>query len=166
MPFLSALDSAAARRAIAMGDDATLERYLREDGGNPVTSATGSTANMTAGVTLFNRAAGFTATLPNATGSGAVCTAIIQTAITSGSGIIKVARAADTLIGMVTFATATFGAASGEAAGGTDDTITLTAANGGVQGTILTFTDVAPNLWLIQGTMNSTTAAAPFSAGV
>jgi hypothetical protein len=165
MPYFSALDSAAARSAISRGDDLALERYLREGGGNPVVNITGATAFLTAGTSLFNRAAGITATLPLATGSGQVCTVVIQTTM-SGSAIVKVGRAADTFIGMVTFATATFGAASGEAAGGTDDTITLTAANGGVQGTIMTFTDVAPNLWLIQGTLNSTTAAAPFSASV
>jgi hypothetical protein len=57
------------------------------------------------------------------------------------------------------FATTTFAAGSTEALGGTDALITLVAASGGVKGTYITFTDIATNLWLVDGIMAATTAA-------
>jgi hypothetical protein len=166
MPITSAQDAVAMRSAIARGDDYALERYLREGGDTPLINATGATITLSPGITTFNRAAGITATLPLATGSGAVCTVVVVTTLSGGSGVIKVGRSADTMIGMMYFGTVTFAAGSMEAVGGTDDTITLVAASGGVQGTIVTCTDIAPNLWLVDGKLASTTAATVLSATV
>ena len=166
MPYASTLDTAAARSAISRGDDLALERYLREGGNNPVQNITAATAYLIPGTNLYNRGTGITGTLPLATGSGAVVTVVVQTTISSGSGIIKVGRAADTMIGFVVSGTASFAAGSTEAVGGTDDTITLVAASGGVQGTVVTLTDIAPNLWLVDGKLNGTTPATVLSATV
>jgi hypothetical protein len=161
MPYTT-LDAAAARRAIYHGDDATLERYLREGGQSPTTpmSTTATTGLLSPGTNLINKATGgFTYTLPPATGSQTVVRAVVQTAITSGNGIIKTATVADFMVGMMTFATTTFAAGSTEALGGTDALITLVAASGGVKGTVITFTDIAPNLWLVDGIVAGTTPA-------
>lgn len=161
MPYTS-LDAAAARKAIYSGDDGALERYLRESGGSPVTpmSTTAATGVLSPGINLINKATGgFNYTLPPATGSQNIIRVVLQTAITSGTCIIRTATSADSMAGMMTFGTATFGAGSTEAIGGTDALITLTAAAGGVKGTYIVFLDVAPTLWIIDGMMASTTSA-------
>lgn len=161
MPYTT-LDAAAARRAIYHGDDATLERYLREGGLSPVTSvSTTATAGALAiGTNMLNKATGSNVyTLPPATGSGSVIRAIIQTTITSGSTIIKTATNADFMTGMLLSGTVTFAASSTQVVGGTNALITLVAASGGVKGTVITFTDIAPNLWLVDGLLAGTTPA-------
>jgi hypothetical protein len=161
MPYTQ-LDAAAARRAIYHGDDATLERYLREGGATPLNSmsTTATTGILSGGFNMINKATGgFTYTLPPATGSLNIIRVVVQTAITSGNGIIKTATVADFMTGMMMFATTTFGAGSIEAIGGTDALITLVAASGGQKGTYIVFIDIAPNLWLVDGIMASTTAA-------
>ena len=160
MPYTSTLDSAAARSAISRGDDLALERYLREGGGNPVQNITAATGNLIPGTNLINKATGSNVyLLPAATGSQNTVRVVIQTTITSGSCIIKAATNADFFVGMLAFATTTFAAGSTEALGGTDALFTLVAASGGVKGTAISFIDVAPNLWLVQGVLASTTAA-------
>jgi hypothetical protein len=161
MPF-TPLEAAAARKAIFHGDDATLERYLREGGSAPVSTppltATGGT--LTPGTTLINKpTGGFTYVLPPATGSQNVIRVVIAAAITSGNGIIKTTSAADSMVGMVVYGLAAFGAGSSEAIGGTDALLTLVAASGGQKGTVITFTDLATNLWLVDGLLSSTTSA-------
>jgi hypothetical protein len=166
MPYSSVLDMAAARSAISRGDDLALERYLREGSNSPVVIATGATIALSPGTTIYQRAAGIVGTLPLASGSMAVCNIVVGTTLSGGSGIIKVGRAADTMIGFMVFGTVTFAAGSTEAVGGTDDTITLVAASGGVQGTIITLTDILPNLWLVDGKLAATTSATVLSATV
>jgi hypothetical protein len=166
MPYASTLETAAARSAISKGDLTALERYLRDGGNNPVVSITTATATLIPGTNLYNKADGITGTLPAATGSQAVVRVVIQTAITSSNAIIKVANTTDVMVGMLTYATTTFAAGSTEAAGGTDDTITLTAASGGVKGTVITLTDIASGLWLVDGLLASTTGATALSATV
>jgi hypothetical protein len=160
MPYLSSLDSAAARNAIAGGDNRETARYLSEGGNNPIQNITGTTGRLISGTNLINVATGGTTlTLPAASGSQATVRAVVQTAITSGNVVIKTATNADFFVGMLTYATTTFAAGSTEALGGTDALLTLVAASGGVKGTTITFTDIAPNLWLVQGTLSSTTGA-------
>jgi hypothetical protein len=161
MPF-TPLEAAAARKAIFSGDDTALERYLREGGSSPISSpATAQVSGtLTTGTTLINKpTGGFVFTLPPATGSQNVVRVVISTAITSGNGIIKTASAADFMTGLLTYGTATFGAGSSHAVGGTNALITLVAASGGQKGTVLTFTDIATNLWLVDGLLASTTSA-------
>jgi len=160
MPYGSALDTAAARSAISRGNNREAARYLREGGNNPVQNITGTTGNLISGTNTINVATGGTTLLlPAATGSQEIVRAVVQTAITSGNVIIKTKTNADFFVGMLTYATTTFAAGSTEALGGTDALLTLVAASGGVKGTVITFTDIAPNLWLVQGTLSSTTAA-------
>jgi hypothetical protein len=160
MPYGSALDTAAARNAIQHGDMREASRYLREGGNNPVQNITGTTGTLIPGTNLINVATGGTTLLlPAANGSQNHVRIVVQTAITSGNVIIKAATNADFFVGMLTYATTTFAAGSTEALGGTDALLTLVAASGGVKGTTITFTDIAPNLWLVQGTLSSTTGA-------
>lgn len=163
MPYASALDAAAARKAIYSGDDAQLERYLREGGNNPVTSATGATASG-AGTIVMNRAAGVTYTLPPATGSQTRVFVVVQTTFT-GSGIIKVANSLDSFIGNITFVTTALAAGSEMAPPAGSDTITMNGGTtGGAQGSMVELIDVAPTLWLIRGELVCVGAAAsPYS---
>ena len=95
-------------------------------------STTATTGILSGGFNMINKATGgFTYTLPPATGSLNIIRVVVQTAITSGNGIIKTATVADFMTGMMMFATTTFGAGSIEAVGGTDALITLVAASGG-----------------------------------
>lgn len=167
MPYTSALDAAAARRAIAMGDDNALERYLREGTGGPTVTATGAAAAGASGggTTIMNRATGVTLTLPKANGTQEKHTVIVATTFSGGSGIIKVANSVDSMIGTVTMSTATLAAGSMQAAPAGSDTITMNGTTtGGAAGSQLTLTDVAANTWLVEGTLICVGAAAtPFS---
>jgi hypothetical protein len=169
MAYGSTLDTAAARAAISKGDDLALERYLREGGNNPVQNCTSATANLIPGTNIYNRAGGITGTLPNATGSQEVVTVVVGTTLTS-SGIIRVARAADTMIGTCISSTLAGTGAFTDGVGGTDDTITMAAGSGtqgGLIGSTIKLTDIAPNLWLVDGKIIGTgTMVTSFSAGV
>ena len=173
MPYGSALDTAAARAAISKGDDLALERYLREGGNNPVQNITSATANLIFGTNLYNRGAGIVGTLPLATGSQDKVRVVVQTLV-AGTTSIKVARAADEMSGTLIGATTTAGAgimisATQTGAAAThSDTITMngTTTGGGV-GTVIVLTDIAPNLWLVEGSLISVGAlTTPFSAAV
>jgi hypothetical protein len=162
----NALDSAAARSAIARGDDYMLERYLREGGANKsVVSITAATVTLNridheGRITLFNRAAGIVATLPAATGSQDKYTVIVQTTLT-GSGVIKVGNTTDVLTGNVGISTATFAAASNEAATGADDTLTMNGSTtGGLQGSKVECVDIAAGLWMIDANLVGSGAVA------
>jgi hypothetical protein len=105
--------------------------------------------------------------LPNATGSGDVYKLVVETVPTSNSYIIKVARAADAMIGMINSTDDTLDNKVGfYAVAGISDTITLNrSTTGGVtRGETITLTDYAPNLWLVEGDVSNTgTPATPFS---
>jgi len=117
---------------------------------------------------VVNRAAGCTVTLPAASGSGACYTVMVGTTISSNSFILKVANASDTMVGQLASATTTLGTASSEAAGGTDDTITMNGTTtGGIAGSVVKATDIAANLWLVDGKLvGSGTLATSLSAAV
>lgn len=119
-------------------------------------------------VVVLNRAAGVTATLPAATGSGAVFRFIVGTAVTSNNDIIKVADATDVMAGSLIVtdqadgSTATFGTVAAS------DTITLNGGTtGGLAGGLITLVDVATNLYSVSGvTVGNGSEATPFSATV
>lgn len=117
-------------------------------------------------VVTVNRAAGTTITLPAAVGDGDVYTFLVGTTISSNSFIIKVANASDTMAGGVAISTDIAGVTM--LAGGTNDTITMSGSTtGGVAGSFVRLTDVAANLWMVEGFLCSTGAeATPFSATV
>lgn len=114
------------------------------------------------------RAAGITATLPAATGSGNVYRFWVSVAVTSNSNIIKVANASDTMQGTLHTALAAGGAPFSETAGGTDDTITMNGTTtGGLIGSYVELVDQAANVWSVYGTLaGSGTLASSLSATV
>jgi hypothetical protein len=138
---------------------------------NPIAVTASTTLDWTkhGGVTLVvNKADGFTITLPAASGSGVEFDVLVGTTISSNSGIIAVANATDTMYGVITTATTTTGAGTHEAAGGTDDTITMNGTTtGGIAGSRVKLKDVASGKWLIHGELiGSGTLATPLSAAV
>lgn len=136
-------------------------------------SVTAATVTLTAAthggkVVVFNRAAGVTATLPAATGSGETFRIYVGTAITSNSGIVQVANSSDTMIGFVLSTLAAGGTTFGESAGGTDDTITMNGSTtGGLAGSYIECVDWAANVWQVRGLLaGSGTLASALSAAV
>lgn len=119
-------------------------------------------------IITLNRAAGQAVTLPPAIGSGAKLTFVVGTTITSNTTTIKVANSSDTMIGNVHTETTTAGAGLHEAAGGTDDTITMNGTTtGGIAGSTVEVVDIAANLWQINGNLvGSGTLATSLSATV
>lgn len=117
-------------------------------------------------VVTVNRAAGCTVTLPASTGKGDEYTFYVGTTISSNSFIIKVANSSDTMAGGVAISTDIAGITM--LAGGTNDTITMSGSTtGGVAGSWVKLTDVALNVWMVNGFLCSTGAeATPFSATV
>lgn len=142
-------------------------------GGTQVVSITAATVALTAAdhggkVVALNRAAGVTATLPAATGSGEVFRIYVGTAVTSNSDIIQVANASDTMVGTIISTLAAGGTTFGETAQGTDDTITMNGTTtGGLIGSYVELTDWAANVWLVNGRLaGSGTLASMLSAAV
>ncbi len=119
-------------------------------------------------VVSLNRAAGVTVTLPAASGSGDRYYVHVGTTVTLNNHIIQVANSSDTMAGVITTATTTTGAGTHEAAGGTDDTITMNGSTtGGIVGSYFELIDVATNLWMVVGHMvGSGVLATPLSAAV
>lgn len=119
-------------------------------------------------IIVLNRAAGVTATLPAATGSGAIFRFTVGTAVTSNSDVIKVADGTDVLQGTLTVSdvadgsTATFGTVAAS------DTITLNGGTtGGRLGGMITITDIATDLYAVTGVVvGNGIEATPFSATV
>lgn len=125
------------------------------------TTAAGSTLTVTRAThlgryILLDTLTGSVATLPAATGTGDKYRFFVSVAPTSNNHIVKVANASDTMVGTITSVpTAIAGAVtanSAEAAGGTDDTITMNGTTGGgIAGSYIECTDIATNLWLVEG---------------
>lgn len=116
-------------------------------------------------IITLNRAAGITATLPAAEGTGNVYTFFVGTTLT-GSGIIQAASAADSFGGGVGVATDAAGVTAPTAA--TSDTLTMNGSTtGGIVGSMVKFTDVAAGKFMVEGQLVSTgSEATPFSAAV
>lgn len=141
---------------------------------NSPVAVTSSTVTITqaanAGRTTYlNRAAGITATLPAATGTGATYTFVIGATVTTPSTIIKVANSSDAFIGFSQVVSDNSAAVLGYiAAANTDDTITLNGTTtGGYAGDIITIRDVDVNVFQVEVRGKATgTEATPFSATV
>ena len=148
-------DSIAALSAISRGDLTQLERYLREGGANkePVSvsdEVVGLESPQEGRLVLVDRAEGFSATLPPATGSQDRYTIVVKTTLT-GDGVIK-AAGEDIFVGTLSSATASVGSASAEAADGTDNTITMNGgSSGGGAGSIINLIDITAGVWLVDG---------------
>jgi hypothetical protein len=119
-------------------------------------------------VIVLNRAAGVTATLPAATGSGAVFRFTTGTAVTSNNNIIKVADNTDVMSGSLYVTDQAAGTGTEFSTVAASDTVTMNGSTtGGLAGGLLTLVDVASNLYAIQGNIIATGAeATPFSASV
>jgi hypothetical protein len=126
-------------------------------------------ADAHAGVPLiFNRAAGTTATLPAATGSGFNYEFIVGTALTSNSNIIRVANSVDIMVGNAILLQDAGDTMVGFETAGTSDTITFNGTTtGGVRGARALVTDIAAGVYWVQVVSAATgTEATPFSATV
>jgi hypothetical protein len=119
-------------------------------------------------IIVLNRAAGVTATLPAATGSGAVFRFTVGTAVTSNSDIIKVADNTDVMSGSLYVTDQAAGTGTEFSTTTTSDTITMNGSTtGGLAGGVLTLIDIATNLYAVQGNIIATgVEATPFSATV
>lgn len=154
-----AISASAAELNIMNGCTATGAEINRScDKSGSVVAVTGATVSITAvthgsrTITL-DRAAGITATLPAATGSGEVYRFVLVTTVTSNSTIIEVANASDVMDGSVFLMqdNDVDGDVKLWKADAGDDTITMNGTtSGGFKGTIITCTDVASNLWSVE----------------
>ena len=134
-------------------------------------AATTLTAPLHAGRTiLLSLLAGFTVTLPPATGNGDRYHFKVGIVLTSGNYIVQVASSSDTMAGPISMVdTDTNDNMEGFAASGTSDTITMNATTtGGLTiGDWIELVDVAANLWHVSGQLTgSGDLATPFSAAV
>lgn len=139
----------------------------------PVVDATAATLAVTAaahgGRTItLNRAAGVTATLPAATGSGVRYKFVVATSVTSNADIIKVANSSDTITGTALLLQDGGDTVVGFQTGATDDTISLNGTTtGGLKGAHVVIEDIATNLWHAHLVSDASgTEATPFSATV
>lgn len=136
-----------------------------------VVTVTASTVTVTrdahAGVPIvLNRAAGVTATLPAATGSGARYEFILA-ADASGNQVVQVANSSDTMMGVAYLGNDSAGASCFYTAD-SSDTITLNGSTkGGLKGARVIADDIAANVWaVLVYSEASGTEATPFSAAV
>jgi len=115
-------------------------------------------------VIALNRAAGITATLPPATGSGALYTFVVGTTFgATGNGIIA-CTTTDVMQGVVTLATDTSGLTVPTTA--TSDKMTMNGSTtGGVHGSTVRFLDVKSGTYAVEGAVLATGAeSTPFAA--
>lgn len=119
-------------------------------------------------VTTLNAAAGLTATLPAATGSGARYEFFIGTTVTSNNVVIQVANANDTMSGVAMLLQDAADTIAAFETASTSDTITMNGTTkGGILGDFITLIDVAANKWYVKVVASATgTEATPFSAAV
>lgn len=119
-------------------------------------------------IIAFDRAAGVVATLPAATGSGAVFRFAVKTLVTSNNYVIQVADNTDVMSGSLFVTDQAAGTGTEFSTTATSDTITMNGSTtGGLAGGILTLVDVATNLYAIHGNIIATgVEATPFSAAV
>lgn len=137
--------------------------------------AAGSTLSVTekthgARIVKLDTLAGSTVTLPAATGSMAKFKFIVTVLATSNNHIVKVANAADTMIGMLLeLSDDANNVAKGWPASATSDTITLNRSTSGsvTVGEWFEVQDIATNLWHVSGCISANgTEISPFSATV
>jgi hypothetical protein len=120
-------------------------------------------------ILVANAAAGLTATLPAATGSGRKYELVVGTTITSNNLIVQVANADDVMTGVALFASDnTADASVAFETASTTDTITMDGSTkGGIKGDRIELQDIADNLWYVRVIGSATgTEVTPFSAAV
>lgn len=119
-------------------------------------------------VIVFNRAAGVVATLPAATGSGAVFRFAVGTLVTSNSYKIQVADNTDVMSGSLYLTDQAAGTGTEFSTVAASDTVTMNGSTtGGLAGGLVMLVDIATNLYAIQGNLIATgIEATPFSAAV
>ena len=156
------------------------EQIVAQLGGIAPVDASAATLTVTAdahaGRTInLNRAAGVTATLPAATGTGNVYTFVVQATVTSNNDIIKVANGTDFMVGTAFFdgddaanAANGFTTANTGTVATESDTITMNGTTtGGIKGALVTVRDIATAIFQVQMfSAASGTEATPFSATV
>lgn len=136
-------------------------------GANPkvYTPAGASVTAAIGGKYLLSAASGSTLTLPAATGTGGNIDIIVSTTVTSNSHKVLAASTSDNLQGNIV--TEDSGTCSGwnAALSSTFHSLQMNGSTtGGFQGDKITLTDIAANVWQVNGTTKSTgTAATPFS---
>jgi hypothetical protein len=119
-------------------------------------------------VITLNAAAGLTATLPAATGSGDTYTFVVGTTVTSNAALIKVANATDVMRGVAYVAQDGGDTMVAFEAGATADTIDMNGSTrGGIAGDKVVLIDIASGIWSAQVHSQATgTEATPFTATV
>lgn len=173
------LANVTASGTLAVTGNTTLTGTLSVTGGivGGVANVTDATVSVTAaahaGKTIvFSRAAGVTATLPAATGTGNVYKFVIGTTATSNANIIKVANATDVMDGSLNIQQDTDGDGTVKVwrADAGDDTMTFAGAatTGGIVGGYIQCLDYKAGFWSCQAFTQSGggSEATPFSAGV
>jgi hypothetical protein len=165
-------------KVVPGGQGSTTEVAVMTGVSVPITlsTATALTANAHAGRTLVTSGtAGFTVTLPAATGTGAKYRIIIGTTMTSSSFVLQVANGTDYFRGVAVDATDTAGTANTWATANTgtvateSDTLTWNRTTTGVatQGDWVEVEDIATAVWRIQTLNNASGAeATPFTVAV
>jgi hypothetical protein len=164
---------------LAVTGNTTLSGTLAVTGGiaGGAANVTDATVSVTAAshagkVIVFSRAAGVTATLPAATGTGNIYRFVIGTTATSNANIIKVANATDVMNGSINIQQDTD--ADGDVkvwrADAGDDTMTFAGAatTGGIVGGYIQCIDYKSGFWSCQAFTQSGggSEATPFSATV
>lgn len=140
----------------------------------PAPIAVGASTTLTAAQSsspiLLNTAAGSTATLPAATGSGNKYQFFVTTTTTSGAHKILAASVSDFIVGIATGNTNSTGVLKGfQSAAATNHSLQMPFAgsqpSGGFIGDWFELTDVAANLWEAKGMFGAgTTATTVFSS--
>lgn len=142
--------------------------YYAGGGANSSVASFGN-VNLTAATTLspslheglvvcMNAAAGFTITLPAATGSGNFYDVLVTTTVTSSNHVVK-AGGSDTLTGTVTVASTATSVATG--CQSTNSTITMNGTTtGGLIGSWLHFVDTATGIWFVEANLVASGTAA------
>lgn len=117
---------------------------------------------------VLDRAAGITATLPAAAGTGAEYKFFVKTSASGGSYIIKVANASDIMTGHSVIAQDSADTVVQFDCAADSDTITLNGTTtGGLKGDMVTIRDIATNLFHVTIESSATgVEATPFSATV
>ena len=114
----------------------------------------------------LNSATGFTVTLPKADGTGAVYTFVCPVTVTSGSHVIQVANATDSMVGLCVMGIDVLNGAIMFYATSGDDTITMNGTTtGGLLGDSVVIRDIAEGLFHVLITAHGTgNEVSPFSA--
>jgi hypothetical protein len=135
-----------------------------------VTAATLTISRKTHGgaTIVANRAAGITATLPAASGTGEKYRVVVGTTVTSNNLIIQVANGTDVMSGSALVAQDAGDTSVMFETASTDDTITMNGSTkGGIKGDIIELEDIAAGLWSVSISSSGTgTEVTPFSAAV